>query len=154
MHYPLSQRREYSNKFPSILCTTCILDYCYAGNYRPQVLGEEESEPLEEKNRSQRKVGLHPSRNRQQNEQVSRRSQKCNSCPVHTSPELKQENPRILLPLPLLTSRPEEKGKKVRLTFKEERTQLSQILCQMGINASVEVRPEDTAHMLFADPYL
>lgn len=71
-----------------------------------------------------------------------------------TSPGLKQENHRILLPLSLVTSRPEEKGNKVRITFKEKRTQLSQILWQMGINASVEVRPEGTAHMLFADPYL
>lgn len=73
MHYPfltvlaLKSRREYTAKLTSILCRTCILDYCYADNYAPQVLEEEESEPVEQRNRSQSKVGLHPSRNSRMN---------------------------------------------------------------------------------------
>lgn len=82
----LKSRWEYTNKVTLVLCRTGSLDYCYAENSIPQVPGEEESEPLEQKNRSQRKLGLCPSRSRQQNEQVPIRVQKCNSCPVHNIP--------------------------------------------------------------------
>lgn len=75
-------------------------------------------------------------------------------CAWHFLCCVKQKNHRILLPSSLLTSRPEENGEERKDDFQEGEDKTSPKSSIRWIHAAVERRPEGTAHMVPADPYL